>query len=98
MSNVYTGHESEIAADREAACTKVQRAASHLRSAIESLDPDSYLDFLPRPTEAEMVESAIRHAQAALGLLVRECNCGKQLFYQTLEGQGCANCGAYQQY
>ena len=69
MSNIYTGHEAEIAAEREATYTKEQRAASHLRSAIESLDPGAYLDFLPRPTEAEMAESAIRHAQAAINVL-----------------------------
>lgn len=69
MSNLYTGHEAEIAADREATYTKEQRAASHLRSALESLDPGAYLDFLPRPTEAEMAESAIRHAQAAIDIL-----------------------------
>lgn len=69
MSNLYTGHEAEIAADREATYTKEQRAASHLRSALESLDSGAYLDFLPRPTEAEMAESAIRHAQAAIEIL-----------------------------
>lgn len=69
MSNIYTGHEAEVAADREATYTKEQRAASHLRSALESLDPGAYLDFLPRPTEAEMTESAIRHAQAAIDIL-----------------------------
>ena len=62
MSNIYTGHEAEIAAEREATYTKEQRA-------IESLDPGAYLDFLPRPTEAEMAESAIRHAQAAINVL-----------------------------
>lgn len=49
--------------------TKQQRAESHLRSAIESLDPASYLDFLPVPTESEMIESAIRHAQIAIDIL-----------------------------
>jgi hypothetical protein len=32
------------------------------------------------------------------GQLVRECNCGNQLFYLTPEGHMCANCGIYQQY
>lgn len=31
-------------------------------------------------------------------LLVRECNCGNQLFYLTPEGHCCANCGTYQRY
>lgn len=30
--------------------------------------------------------------------LVRECNCGNQLFYLTPDGHLCANCGIYQQY
>ena len=32
----------------------------------------------------------------AEGTLVRECNCGNQLFYLTTEGHMCANCGTYQ--
>ena len=32
------------------------------------------------------------------GTLVRECNCGNQLFYLTPEGHLCANCGIYQSY
>lgn len=32
------------------------------------------------------------------GSLVRECNCGNQLFYLTTEGHMCANCGTYQAY
>ena len=32
------------------------------------------------------------------GNLVRECNCGNQLFYLTPEGHMCANCGIYQRY
>lgn len=32
------------------------------------------------------------------GQLVRECNCGNQLFYLTPEGHLCANCGTYQTY
>lgn len=32
------------------------------------------------------------------GQLVRECNCGNQLFYMTPEGHMCANCGTYQGY
>lgn len=32
------------------------------------------------------------------GQLVRECNCGNQLFYLTPEGHLCANCGTYQRY
>ena len=34
----------------------------------------------------------------APGMLVRECNCGNQLFYLTPEGHCCANCGTYQCY
>lgn len=34
----------------------------------------------------------------AVGELVRECNCGNQLFYLTPEGHMCANCGVYQEY
>lgn len=34
----------------------------------------------------------------AVGELVRECNCGNQLFYLTPEGHLCANCGTYQEY
>jgi hypothetical protein len=33
-----------------------------------------------------------------VGDLVRECNCGNQLFYLTTEGHMCANCGIYQSY
>ena len=32
------------------------------------------------------------------GQLVRECDCGNQLFYLTPEGHLCANCGTYQSY
>lgn len=32
------------------------------------------------------------------GTLVRECICGNQLFYMTLVGHMCANCGIYQSY
>jgi len=32
------------------------------------------------------------------GALVRQCNCGNQLFYLSPEGHLCANCGIYQQY
>jgi hypothetical protein len=32
------------------------------------------------------------------GQMVRECNCGNQLFYLTTEGHLCANCGIYQRY
>ena len=32
------------------------------------------------------------------GSLVRECNCGNQLFYLTPDGHMCANCGTYQSY
>lgn len=32
------------------------------------------------------------------GQMVRECNCGNQLFYLTTEGHMCANCGTYQRY
>jgi hypothetical protein len=32
------------------------------------------------------------------GELVRECNCGNQLFYLTPQGHLCANCGVYQSY
>jgi hypothetical protein len=32
------------------------------------------------------------------GSLVRECNCGNQLFYLTPEGHLCASCGTYQTY
>ena len=32
------------------------------------------------------------------GQLVRECNCGNQLFYLSPEGHMCANCGIYQSY
>lgn len=39
------------------------------------------------------------HAPApAPGSLVRECNCGNQLFYLTPKGHMCANCGVYQRY
>ena len=34
----------------------------------------------------------------AEGALVRECDCGNQLFYLTPEGHMCANCGIYQGY
>jgi len=30
--------------------------------------------------------------------LVRQCNCGNQLFYLTPDGHMCANCGIYQTY
>ena len=30
--------------------------------------------------------------------MVRECNCGNQLFYLTTEGHLCVNCGIYQGY
>lgn len=30
--------------------------------------------------------------------LIRECNCGNQLFYLTPEGHLCPNCGIYQRY
>ncbi len=30
--------------------------------------------------------------------LRRQCNCGNQLFYLTLEGHMCCNCGVYQSY
>lgn len=33
-----------------------------------------------------------------VGALVRECNCGNQLFYLSPEGHLCANCGIYQSY
>lgn len=32
------------------------------------------------------------------GDMVRECQCGQQLFYITPEGHMCANCGTYQEY
>ena len=32
------------------------------------------------------------------GQLVRECDCGNQLFYLTPEGHMCCNCGIYQRY
>lgn len=32
------------------------------------------------------------------GEMIRECNCGNQLFYLTLKGHMCANCGTYQSY
>lgn len=32
------------------------------------------------------------------GTLVRQCNCGNDLFYLTTEGHACANCGIYQSY
>lgn len=34
----------------------------------------------------------------AEGQLVRQCNCGNQLFYLTPDGHLCANCGTYQTY
>lgn len=34
----------------------------------------------------------------SVGQLVRECNCGNQLFYLTPDGHMCANCGTYQEY
>jgi len=34
----------------------------------------------------------------ASGQLVRQCNCGNQLFYMTPDGHMCANCGIYQEY
>lgn len=34
----------------------------------------------------------------AEGQMVRECNCGNQLFYLTPDGHMCANCGIYQGY
>lgn len=30
--------------------------------------------------------------------MVRQCNCGTQLFYLTPDGHLCPNCGIYQQY
>lgn len=36
--------------------------------------------------------------QPTPGTLVRECNCGNQLFYLTPAGHLCANCGFYQLY
>lgn len=32
------------------------------------------------------------------GTLVRECNCGCQLFFLSIDGHMCANCGTYQRY
>ena len=32
------------------------------------------------------------------GQMVRQCNCGNQLFYLTPEGHLCASCGIYQRY
>ena len=32
------------------------------------------------------------------GALVRECDCGNQLFYLTPQGHLCPNCGIYQSY
>ena len=32
------------------------------------------------------------------GQLVRECDCGNQLFYLTPDGHLCARCGTYQRY
>lgn len=32
------------------------------------------------------------------GQMVRQCDCGNQLFYLTPEGHMCANCGTYQRY
>lgn len=34
----------------------------------------------------------------SVGQMVRECQCGNQLFYLTTEGHLCANCGIYQRY
>lgn len=34
----------------------------------------------------------------SVGQMVRECNCGNQLFYLTPDGHMCANCGTYQSY
>ncbi len=34
----------------------------------------------------------------AEGQMVRECDCGNQLFYLTPDGHMCANCGIYQGY
>ncbi len=34
----------------------------------------------------------------AAGQMVRECDCGNQLFYLTPDGHLCANCGIYQGY
>jgi hypothetical protein len=62
-------HADEIAADREATYTTEQRAASYLRGAIESLDPASYLDFLPAPTPEQMRAEAIRLAKQAIAIL-----------------------------
>jgi len=36
--------------------------------------------------------------QPSAGQMVRECNCGNQLFYLTPDGHLCANCGIYQSY
>jgi len=38
------------------------------------------------------------HCDVPNGTLVRECDCGNQLFYLTLQGHLCPNCGIYQQY
>ena len=67
MTNLYTGHEAE--ADRGATYNVTQRAIGHLESAIMALDSSSYLDFLPAPTDEEIRESAIRHAQCAIDIL-----------------------------
>ena len=32
------------------------------------------------------------------GQMVRQCNCGNQLFYLTPDGHLCASCGLYQRY
>lgn len=34
----------------------------------------------------------------AVGLQVRQCNCGNQLFYLTPQGHMCPRCGTYQSY
>lgn len=72
MTELYTGHEAEMAAEREMQNTpysKEQRAIDMLRAAIGSLNPTGYLDFLPPPTAEDMIENAIRYAQTAINLL-----------------------------
>jgi len=68
MGRRIAWHEEEMAADRVVYSAE-QRAVECLCSSIRSLDPASYLDFLPAPTPEEMRANAIRHARMAIDIL-----------------------------
>ncbi len=66
---IHTGHEAEMAADREATITPEQHAILHITDALTSLQGSTLLDFVPAPSRAEMRASAIRDLETAIDLL-----------------------------